>query len=328
MSKVVVDGERMTEKCGTPTYIAPEILLNKGYEGFAVDIWSTGVVLYAMIYGTVPFKASTMEELHKLIIKGKFKLKESASESVRDLLKKMLEVNPKKRITIPQILCHKWFSNYNPNISLFTLEEQANIKKEFTSMQRVNRNQLKEGINTIDSDWFIEQNIDSSQSELTRNITSKSVILAPFNSTRSHQSNLSEESKNLIKEKEVLKLGIRVKDADRQYERNYNCEVDNGVYNNFACDSERKGDSRSELNPFGDSVGSEEESECGEPEEDVGGKTQEMLMNSLMPKSLVIDKHVVKKVAALGYSEEYVVKCLKDEVKNYATATYNLLLSN
>lgn len=53
----------MNEQCGTPAYIAPEILRDKGYEGFKVDIWSAGVVLYAMLYGTVPFKANNMSEL-------------------------------------------------------------------------------------------------------------------------------------------------------------------------------------------------------------------------------------------------------------------------
>jgi 5'-AMP-activated protein kinase catalytic alpha subunit len=53
----------MTEQCGTPAYIAPEILRDKGYFGFKVDIWSAGVVLYAMLYGTVPFKANNMTEL-------------------------------------------------------------------------------------------------------------------------------------------------------------------------------------------------------------------------------------------------------------------------
>lgn len=290
VSKVVTEGERMTEKCGTPTYIAPEILLNKGYEGFGVDVWSAGVVLFAMIYGTVPFKASTMPDLHKLIIKGKYKLRESASESVRDLLRKMLEVNPKRRLTIPQILCHKWFCDYDPNISLFTEEEKMNIEKEFTSSQRTNRNQLREGVNTVDSDWFIERNIDSSQSDLTRNMTSKSVILAPFNSTRTHQSHDSEESKENVQERKVLRLGVQVKDADRQYEKNYNCDVDNGVYNNFGCDTERRSDSRSDLNPFGDNTGSDEESQCAEPEANPSRSkaVHEILMNSLMPKPLVV----------------------------------------
>lgn len=116
----------MTEQCGTPAYIAPEILLDKGYEGFAVDTWSAGVVLFAMVYGTVPFKASNMSELHKLIIKGKYTLKDDVSEEVRDLLTKMLEADPAKRYTIPQILCHKWFNNYDPNGRKYLL-----IRSEF-----------------------------------------------------------------------------------------------------------------------------------------------------------------------------------------------------
>jgi serine/threonine protein kinase len=55
--------EKMYEQCGTPAYIAPEVFENKGYCGFQSDVWSAGVVLYAMLYGTVPFKAANMTEL-------------------------------------------------------------------------------------------------------------------------------------------------------------------------------------------------------------------------------------------------------------------------
>jgi len=105
----------MTEQCGTPAYIAPEILRNKGYEGFGADIWSAGVMLYAMVYGSVPFKANNVKDLRRLILAGQYSLKEDISIEVRDLLQKMLEDNPKDRYTIPQILCHKWFSDDDPN---------------------------------------------------------------------------------------------------------------------------------------------------------------------------------------------------------------------
>jgi len=84
----------MSEQCGTPAYIAPEILLDKGYEGFACDIWSAGVVLYAMLYGTVPFKANNMSELQKIIIRGKYTLGEGISKEAKDLLQKLLERDP------------------------------------------------------------------------------------------------------------------------------------------------------------------------------------------------------------------------------------------
>ena len=72
----------MREQCGTPAYIAPEILKNKNGYGFNVDLWSAGVVLFAMLYGTVPFKASSMEELHSLILRGVYLLKDDISSNV------------------------------------------------------------------------------------------------------------------------------------------------------------------------------------------------------------------------------------------------------
>ena len=103
VSKQVRDGEKMTEQCGTPAYIAPEILRDRGYTGFGVDNWSLGVCLYAMLYGTVPFKANNMSELHTLILKAKYSLKEDKIElspEVKSLIKGLLEPDPAKRLTL------------------------------------------------------------------------------------------------------------------------------------------------------------------------------------------------------------------------------------
>jgi serine/threonine-protein kinase NIM1 len=80
VSKIIKKNQVINEQCGTPAYIAPEIILDSGYEGFYCDMWSLGVLLYAMVCGTVPFKAPNMEELHKLIKKGDFKFTAELSE--------------------------------------------------------------------------------------------------------------------------------------------------------------------------------------------------------------------------------------------------------
>ena len=94
----------MKEQCGTPAYIAPEVFENKGYEGYASDVWSAGVVLYAMLYGAVPFKASNMNELHKQVVKCKPTYKDEISKPALDLLQGILTKDPKKRLTEEQIL--------------------------------------------------------------------------------------------------------------------------------------------------------------------------------------------------------------------------------
>jgi len=86
ISKLIKHGEVMTEQCGTPAYLAPEVFENKGYEGYASDIWSAGVVLYAMLYGAVPFKASSMSELHKQVVKCKPTYKDEVSTKALELL--------------------------------------------------------------------------------------------------------------------------------------------------------------------------------------------------------------------------------------------------
>lgn len=67
IAKIIGKEAIAKEQCGTPAYMAPEIMNEDGYEAFYPDFWSLGVLLYTMILGTVPFKASNMEELHMLI---------------------------------------------------------------------------------------------------------------------------------------------------------------------------------------------------------------------------------------------------------------------
>jgi serine/threonine protein kinase len=101
-------GEVLYEHYGTPAYVAPEILKEHGYEGPPVDVWSAGVVLYALLYGNFPFSGNTVEDLEESIQKGEYILPTDISPEVRDLLSHMLDSNPSTRITIPQIYKHPW----------------------------------------------------------------------------------------------------------------------------------------------------------------------------------------------------------------------------
>lgn len=108
VSKIIKKAQKIVEQWGTPAYIAPEIIADNGYHGFYVDIWSLGVLLFAMVWGAVPFKANNMQELYKNIMNNGFWFPVPLSKEVKDLVKKMLNKVPEKRMLIPEILSHPW----------------------------------------------------------------------------------------------------------------------------------------------------------------------------------------------------------------------------
>ncbi|XP_002963272.2 CBL-interacting protein kinase 32 [Selaginella moellendorffii] len=101
--------------CGTPNYVAPEVISNKGYDGAPADLWSCGVILYVLMAGFLPFEDSNIMNLYRKIFRAEFKVPSWFSPGVRKLLAQLLHPNPKKRITIPQILENEWFKkDYKP----------------------------------------------------------------------------------------------------------------------------------------------------------------------------------------------------------------------
>ena len=88
------------------------------------DLWSAGVVLYAMLYGSVPFKANNMAELQDQIRAGDYKLKDTVPAPARDLISKILEIDPKKRLSSAQILSHQWMLDAKDSVELFTGAEK------------------------------------------------------------------------------------------------------------------------------------------------------------------------------------------------------------
>ncbi|KAK3097997.1 hypothetical protein FSP39_015178 [Pinctada imbricata] len=94
--------------CGSPPYAAPELFEGKEYAAPGVDIWSLGVVLYVLVCGALPFDGSTLMSLRGRVLGGKFRVPFYMSTECENLIKQMLTVDPAKRITIDQILNHRW----------------------------------------------------------------------------------------------------------------------------------------------------------------------------------------------------------------------------
>ena len=84
------DSQALKTACGSPNYAAPEVISGKAYSGVEVDIWSCGVILYAMVCGSLPFDDDSMSQLFNKIKEGKFYKPINISEEVKDLVNRML----------------------------------------------------------------------------------------------------------------------------------------------------------------------------------------------------------------------------------------------
>mmetsp|Transcript_549 Transcript_549/g.609 ORF Transcript_549/g.609 Transcript_549/m.609 type:complete len:265 (+) Transcript_549:555-1349(+) len=128
-------GHRYKEKFGTPYYIAPEVL-KQNYD-YKCDIWSAGVILFILLSGYPPFNASSDEKIVEKVAEGKYSMEEDEwsliSEEAKDLVRKMLTMNPRERISAQDALKHPWIvaksaQEIDKNISERTLTNLRNFK--------------------------------------------------------------------------------------------------------------------------------------------------------------------------------------------------------
>ncbi|KAH7098511.1 hypothetical protein BKA62DRAFT_832486 [Auriculariales sp. MPI-PUGE-AT-0066] len=104
-------GNLLDTYCGTTGYAAPEMLQGRRYTGQEVDVWSLGIIFYALLTGSLPFDDDDEDVMRDKIIKGEYEDVEWLTDEARDLVRGILVKEPTKRLTIAQILGHKWFTD-------------------------------------------------------------------------------------------------------------------------------------------------------------------------------------------------------------------------
>ncbi|KAJ6241832.1 protein kinase [Anaeramoeba flamelloides] len=117
-SNFALPNQLLETPCGSPHYVAPEIILGKGYDGEKCDIWACGVILYVLLVGALPFKNKNPQLLMKQILSGRYFVPNFMSHEAKDLISRMIELNPNERITIEEIQKHTWFTNNETNNKL------------------------------------------------------------------------------------------------------------------------------------------------------------------------------------------------------------------
>lgn len=109
-AKIEYEGQRKRTLCGTPNYIAPEILNKKGHS-FEVDIWSVGCILYTLLVGSPPFETNSLKETYEKIKRCDYKMPHTVKHPAANLISQMLQPDPKKRPNVREILNSEFFVN-------------------------------------------------------------------------------------------------------------------------------------------------------------------------------------------------------------------------
>ncbi|KAF9178308.1 hypothetical protein BGZ51_007887 [Haplosporangium sp. Z 767] len=113
MASLQKSGRLLETSCGSPHYASPEIVTGMKYDGSSSDIWSCGIILYALLTGHLPFDDENIRHLLSKVKAGKFHMPSDISAGARDLISRMLTVNPKRRITMQGVISHPWFRAVN-----------------------------------------------------------------------------------------------------------------------------------------------------------------------------------------------------------------------
>lgn len=114
LSNTYGPGELLKTACGSPCYAAPEMIAGKKYLGANVDVWSCGVIMFALICGFLPFEDPDTSKLYKKILSGEFKIPSFVSKAATSLLHKILNTDPEKRFKLSQVQEHEWFQLFQP----------------------------------------------------------------------------------------------------------------------------------------------------------------------------------------------------------------------
>ena len=101
--------QKLETPCGSPCYASPEMVGGNKYNGFFIDVWATGIILFAMLCGYLPFEDDNNDILFKQILSGKINYPSYLSEMSKDLLNKIIETEPEKRIKIEEIKKHPFY---------------------------------------------------------------------------------------------------------------------------------------------------------------------------------------------------------------------------
>ena len=143
MAAFAPPSHQLETSCGSPHYASPEIVNGKRYSGTATDIWSCGVILFALMTGRLPFDDKNIKILLGKVKAGKFDIPTYVHPEAADLIRRMLVVDVNERITMSAILAHPFLKHATPGISYVSAPSIAELDRPLRSTSLINQDLLR-----------------------------------------------------------------------------------------------------------------------------------------------------------------------------------------
>ena len=260
----------LSTPCGSPCYASPEMVAGKKYDGFKIDVWSCGIILYAMLCGYLPFEDQDNEVLFKKILECKLEYPNYVNKLSIDLIEKILVTDPEKRITIKDIKKHPFYlkgksifeENFSINNNLVqnpiekvNSKKNIEVNKDNKDNNAINDNkEIEERIIQVDinserekekepADIGIKNNINNKDNKENNNNDKKNDVKEKKekkNKKMKHRKKNNKENKDENKNKNMLNIEINLDNKGNNFEHlkeKLNKPINNDKFN-FALENE------------------------------------------------------------------------------------------
>ena len=205
----------LSTPCGSPSYASPEMVSGNKYDGFLIDIWSSGIILFAMLCGFLPFEDQDNEILFTKIYECKVEFPNYISKDAIDLMRKIMVSNPKKRITLNEIKNHRFylkgkktFRKLHPNL-VKEVEKNYDGKIEYIKedqkkreiINQIKKEKLEEKKNEQKNDFDSKDIIDFNSGKKIVDITTEKIL--DLNGNKGNKKKEKNKINNIIEEKKI-----------------------------------------------------------------------------------------------------------------------------
>ena len=242
--------ELLSTPCGSPCYASPEMVAGKKYDGMKIDVWSTGIILFAMLCGYLPFEDKNNDKLFDKILECKVEYPDFLSEDPKDLINKILVVDPDKRITIDEIKKHRYYLKGEKFFNeIFTIkqintdeennndrdEEENNDENKFEDIDNKKSDNINYPIQNKKKEESIEM-INDNENEATEE---KNIKKEKENNIEKNKNlkiekveKVSNTEKNTkIKDKKILRKDKEIQNTDKVIKNKENININNNAEN-------------------------------------------------------------------------------------------------